>query len=133
MKVNAQGHFTAIGRRKTSTARVRLIPGTGKVVVNKREPLEYFRKQLLLMDLEQPLKVTENLGKFDVHVIVDGGGLSGQAGATRLAIARALTVYNEEFKSVLKKNGFLTRDSRMKERKKYGLAAARRKFQFSKR
>lgn len=133
MKVNAQGFYTAVGRRKFAAARVRMTPGTGKIIVNKTESLEYFKKKILQMDLEQPLTLTENLGKFDIFVNVAGGGLSGQAGATRLGIARALCVYDETLKSVLKTNGMLTRDSRMKERKKYGLAGARKKFQFSKR
>ncbi|MBN1971660.1 MAG: 30S ribosomal protein S9 [Candidatus Delongbacteria bacterium] len=133
MKINKQGHYTATGRRKTSTARVRLIPGTGKMLVNKRESLEYFKKKLLVMDLEQPLAKTETLSKYDVFVNVRGGGLSGQAGATRLGIARALVLIDAENKPLLKENGFLTRDSRMKERKKYGMAGARKRFQFSKR
>ncbi|PID28416.1 MAG: 30S ribosomal protein S9 [Candidatus Cloacimonadota bacterium] len=133
MKINKQGHYTAIGRRKTSTARVRLIPGTGKMLINKKDNLEYFKKKLLVMDLEQPLVKTDMLGKFDIFVNVSGGGLSGQAGATRLGITRALILYNQDLKPILKEAGFTTRDSRMKERKKYGMAGARKRYQFSKR
>ncbi len=133
MKINPQGFYTAVGRRKFATARVRLIPGSGKIVVNKVDSLTYFKKKILQMDLEQPLAVTENIGKFDIFVNVKGGGLSGQAGATRLGIARALTLYDESLRPTLKANGFMTRDPRMKERKKYGLAGARKRYQFSKR
>jgi len=133
MKINAQGFYTAVGRRKSATARVRIIPGTGKIMVNKRESLDYFKMKLLQMDLEQPLEITSNTGKFDVFINVNGGGLSGQAGAARLGLARALCVFNMELKSPLRQGGMLTRDSRMKERKKYGLAGARKRFQFSKR
>jgi len=133
MKINAQGFFTAVGRRKSATARVRIIPGTGKIMVNKRESLDYFKMKLLQMDLEQPLTITSNVGKFDVFINVNGGGLSGQAGAARLGLARALCVFDMELKSPLRHGGMLTRDSRMKERKKYGLAGARKRFQFSKR
>jgi len=133
MKVNAQGFYIAVGRRKHAIARVRMTPGTGKMVINSKDSLEYLKKKLLQMDVEQPLTLTENIGKFDIFVTVNGGGLSGQAGAARLGIARALVAYDESLKSILKSKGFMTRDSRMKERKKYGLAGARRKFQFSKR
>lgn len=133
MKINKEGFFTAIGRRKTATARVRMRPGTGKIMVNKTESLDYFKKKILQMDLEQPLDLTGNSGKFDIFVNVRGGGLSGQAGATRLGISRALVVYDENCKRSLRAAGMLTRDSREKERKKYGLAKARKRFQFSKR
>ncbi len=133
MKINKQGFYTAIGRRKSASARVRMTPGTGKIVVNNIDSLVYFKKQLLQMDLEQPLVLTENTGKFDIFVNVAGGGLSGQAGAVRLGIARCLIVLDEGLKPVLKANGMVTRDSRIKERKKYGLAGARKKYQFSKR
>lgn len=133
MKVNAQGFFTAVGRRKSATARVRIKPGSGKIIVNDTESLDYFKKKILQMDLEQPLTLTGNVGKFDVFVNVRGGGLSGQAGATRLGISRALIAYDAELKPNLKVHGMLTRDSRVKERRKYGLAGARKKFQFSKR
>ncbi|MBN2089212.1 30S ribosomal protein S9 [candidate division KSB1 bacterium] len=122
-----------VGRRKNSIARVRLVPGTGEIKINKRPVQEYLKRETLKMIVEQPLEVTATLGKYDVIVNVAGGGLSGQAGAIRLGIARALLKINEEFRSVLKKNGFLTRDPRMVERKKYGLAGARKRFQFSKR
>jgi len=133
MKVDKQGFYTAVGRRKTATARVRIKPGTGQILVNKMDSQAYFKLKILQMDLEQPLTVTENTGKFDIFVNVRGGGLSGQAGAVRLGIARALIVFDEDLKPTLKVNGFLTRDPRMKERKKPGLAGARKKFQFSKR
>ncbi len=133
MKVDKQGFYTAVGRRKTATARVRIKPGTGQILVNKMDSQAYFKLKILQMDLEQPLTVTENTGKFDIFVNVRGGGLSGQAGAVRLGIARALIVFDEDLRPTLKVNGFLTRDSRMKERKKPGLAGARKRFQFSKR
>ena len=133
MKVDKQGFYTAVGRRKTATARVRIKPGTGQILVNKMNSQEYFKLKILQMDLEQPLTVTENTGKFDIFVNVRGGGLSGQAGAVRLGIARALIVFDEDLRPTLKVNGFLTRDPRMKERKKPGLAGARKRFQFSKR
>lgn len=122
-----------VGRRKNSIARVRLVPGTGEIKINKRPVQEYLKRETLKMIIEQPLEVTATLGKYDVYVNVAGGGLSGQAGAIRLGIARALLKVNEEFRAVLKKNGYLTRDPRMVERKKYGMAGARKRFQFSKR
>jgi len=133
MKNDPHGFYVAVGRRKHATARVRMIAGSGKIVVNKKESLEYFKKKILQMDLEQPLEVTNTIGKYDVFVNVNGGGLSGQAGAVRLGIARALILVDAENKPVLKANGLVTRDSRMKERKKYGLAGARKRYQFSKR
>ena len=125
--------YYGTGRRKNAIARARLTPGKGQVVVNGKDLLEYFRRETLKMDIEQPLEVTEQLGKFDIHVSVTGGGLSGQAGAVRLGIARALISYSEDYRSILRKNGFLTRDPREKERRKYGLAKARKRYQFSKR
>ncbi len=125
--------YIAVGRRKQSIARVRMTPGKGKMIVNKSEFLAYFKRETLLMDIMQPLEITENTGNFDFTVHVNGGGLSGQAGAVRLGIARALIQYSEDYRSSLKQAGFLTRDSRETERKKYGLAKARKRFQFSKR
>ncbi len=126
-------HFYATGRRKTSISRVRLAPGTGKFVVNDQEILDYFKRETLQMVIEQPLVITDALGKYDIQASVHGGGLSGQAGALLLGIARALVKANEEFRPLLRKNGFLTRDPRMVERKKYGQPKARKRFQFSKR
>ena len=125
--------FDAVGRRKTSTARVRLLPGDGKVVVNAEPLLDYFKRETLKMIIEQPLQLTETLGKYDIHATVLGGGLTGQAGAVRLGISRALLKVSDEFRKKLKAAGFLTRDPRMKERKKYGQKGARKRFQFSKR
>ena len=133
MKINAQGFYTAVGRRKSATERIRMKEGSGKIIVNNSESLNYFKKKLLQMDLEQPLDLTGNHDKFDIFVNVRGGGLSGQAGATRLGIARALVLLDENYKRALRAAGMLTRDSRQKERKKYGLAKARKRFQFSKR
>jgi small subunit ribosomal protein S9 len=110
-----------------------MAPGAGKVTVNNKGLLDYFRRETLKMDIEQPLEVTGNLNNFDFNISVMGGGLTGQAGAVRLGIARALLKYSEDNRSVLRKSGFLTRDPREKERKKYGLAKARKRFQFSKR
>ncbi len=125
--------FDAVGRRKTSTARVRLLPGEGKVVVNTQPLLDYFKRETLKMIIEQPLQLTETLGKYDIYANVIGGGLTGQAGAMRLGVARALLKIDIEFRKKLKGAGFLTRDPRMKERKKYGQKGARKRFQFSKR
>ena len=125
--------YLGTGRRKNAIARVRLTPGDGKVVVNGKDLLEHFRRETLKMDIEQPFEVTETLGKFDLTATCIGGGLSGQAGAVRLGIARALLAYSEDFRSVLRRGGFLTRDPREKERRKYGLAKARKRYQFSKR
>ncbi len=125
--------FNAVGRRKTSTARVRMMPGEGKVVVNTLPLPDYFKRETLKMIIEQPLQLTETLGKYDVYANVIGGGLTGQAGAVRHGIARALLKINDEFRKKLKVAGFLTRDPRMKERKKYGQKGARKRFQFSKR
>jgi len=123
----------ATGRRKSSVARVRLIPGSGAITVNRRTLDDYFPNNVLKMIIKQPLLSTETAEKFDIRVIVVGGGPSGQAGAIRHGIARALTEYNGELRKKLKKEGFLTRDPRMKERKKYGQRGARARFQFSKR
>ncbi len=123
----------ATGRRKTSIARVRLLPGSGVITVNKRSLDDYFPNNVLKMIIKQPLLSTETAERFDVQVSVLGGGPSGQAGAIRHGIARALTEYNSELRKKLKKEGFLTRDPRMKERKKYGQRGARARFQFSKR
>ena len=133
MKANAHGFNTAVGRRKSATERVRIKARSGKILVNNTDSLEYFKKKILQMDLEQPLDITGNTGKYDIFVNVRGGGLSGQAGATRLGIARALVTVDENLKRSLRAAGMLTRDSRQKERKKYGLAKARKRYQFSKR
>ena len=123
----------ATGRRKEAMARVRLVAGSGTVTVNKRTLDDYFPNNVLKMIIKQPLLSTETADRFDIHVTVSGGGPSGQAGAIRHGIARALTEYNAELRKKLKKEGFLTRDPRMKERKKYGQRGARARFQFSKR
>jgi small subunit ribosomal protein S9 len=123
----------ATGRRKTSVARVRLVPGSGAITVNRRSLDEYFPNNVLKMIIKQPLLSTETAERFDIHVAVTGGGPSGQAGAIRHGISRALTEYNAELRKRLKKDGFLSRDPRMKERKKYGQRGARARFQFSKR
>ncbi len=125
--------YYGTGRRKKSIARVYLMPGTGKVVINKRDIDDYFGLETLKVIVRQPLTVTETLEKFDVLVNVHGGGTTGQAGAIRHGIARALCQADSDYRPALKKEGFLTRDPRMKERKKYGLKAARRAPQFSKR
>ncbi|MEE3235449.1 MAG: 30S ribosomal protein S9 [Candidatus Latescibacterota bacterium] len=126
-------NYEATGRRKTSVARVRLFPGTGEIFMNGRAVGDYLRRGALEMILVQPLDLTETRGRFNVHISTNGGGLRGQAGAACLGIARALIKYDPEMRAALKKGGFLTRDAREKERKKYGLAGARKKFQFSKR
>ena len=129
----AKGQYMGTGRRKKSVARVRLVPGNGNVVVNKRDIENYFGLETLRVIVNQPLVLTGAKEKFDVLVNVHGGGFTGQAGAIRHGIARALVKSDEALKSELKKAGFLTRDSRMKERKKYGLKKARKASQFSKR
>jgi small subunit ribosomal protein S9 len=121
------------GRRKTSVARVYLAPGTGKITINKRDIDDYMPLETLKVIVRQPLVATNNVDKFDVKVNVYGGGIAGQAGAIRHGISRALLTVDDEYRPVLKKEGFLTRDPRMKERKKYGLKGARRAPQFSKR
>ena len=125
--------YYATGRRKTSTARVFLRPGKGDITVNHREFDKYFTTDQLRTVVRRPLLLTETGDKFDILATVDGGGVNGQAGAVRLGIARALVDYNAELRRQLKKEGLLTSDSRVKERKKYGLAGARKRFQFSKR
>ncbi len=125
--------YYGTGRRKSSVARVYLIPGNGKIVINKRDMDDYFGLETLKVIVRQPLELTSTLNKFDVKVNVHGGGISGQAGAIRHGISRALLQADLEYRPSLKKAGFLTRDPRMKERKKYGLKAARRAPQFSKR
>ncbi|MBO5339349.1 MAG: 30S ribosomal protein S9 [Clostridia bacterium] len=133
MYTSAKPYFYGTGRRKKSIARVRLYPGTGVVTINGKNIDEYFGLETLKLIVNQPLEATENVGKYDVVANVVGGGISGQAGAIRHGIARALLVADEANRGVLKAAGFLTRDPRMKERKKYGLKAARRAPQFSKR
>ena len=129
----AKTAYIGTGRRQKSVARVRLLPGSGNIVVNKRDVEDYFGLETLKMIVRSPLVLTNTLEKFDVNVSVFGGGTTGQAGAIRHGIARALLTVDPEYRAVLKKAGFLTRDPRMKERKKYGLHAARRAPQFSKR
>ena len=125
--------YYGTGRRKSSVARVYLTPGKGKITINKRDIDEYFGLETLKMVVRQPLTITETAGKFDVTVIVKGGGTTGQAGAIRHGISRALLQADADYRPALKKEGFLTRDPRMKERKKPGLKSARRAPQFSKR
>ena len=129
----AQHLARGTGRRKTSVARVYLEQGAGKVTINGRELAEYFPNKVLAYICEQPLNVTDNKGKYDITINVNGGGLSGQAGAIRHGLSRALVTLDETNMASLKANGFLTRDPRMVERKKYGQPGARKKFQFSKR
>ncbi|MEI7885178.1 MAG: 30S ribosomal protein S9 [Clostridia bacterium] len=129
----AQVQFLGTGRRKNSVARVRLVPGNGNVLINGREVDEYFGKKTLVMVVKQPLVLTETSGRFDVLVNAHGGGISGQAGAVRMGISRALLLADATLRPALKGEGFLTRDSRMKERRKYGLKKARKASQFSKR
>jgi small subunit ribosomal protein S9 len=125
--------YYGTGRRKTSTARVFLRPGSGTITINRREFADFFPTEVLRTEIRQPLRLTETGDKFDILATVAGGGIAGQAGAMRLGIARALCEYNIELRPALKKEGLLTRDARAKERKKYGLAGARKRFQFSKR
>ena len=125
--------YYGTGRRKTSTARVFLRPGSGAVTVNRRTFDAFFPTEALRTQIKQPLVLTETADKFDILATVAGGGVSGQAGAIRLGIARALVEYNTELRKALKHEGLLTRDARAKERKKYGMAGARKRFQFSKR
>ncbi len=129
----AEQFFSATGKRKTSVARVRMTSGNGSIVVNKKDYNDYFGRETSKMVIRQPLELTDMLGKYDVFVNVSGGGPSGQAGAIKHGITKALLAIDAELRPVLKKAGFITRDSRIKERKKYGRAAARRSFQFSKR
>ena len=123
----------SVGRRKASVARVRFVKGKGKIFVNNRDPLEYFKRESLVMDLKQPLNLIDFDNKSDIYINVKGGGLTGQAGAVRLGIARILQAVNSDYRAILKNAGMLTRDSRIVERKKYGQPGARKKFQFSKR
>lgn len=132
-KLDAQGRSYATGKRKDAVARVWIKPGLGKVMVNGRPGEQYFARPVLQMLVNQPFQVANRTGQYDVWCTVSGGGLSGQAGALRHGISRALTFFEPELRGVLKQGGFLTRDSRVVERKKYGLAKARRRFQFSKR
>jgi small subunit ribosomal protein S9 len=125
--------YYGTGRRKTSTARVFLRPGTGAVTINQRPFEQFFTTEALRTQIKTPLVVTETADKFDILATVGGGGVSGQAGAVRLGIARALVEYNGDLRKALKTEGLLTRDARAKERKKYGMAGARKRFQFSKR
>ena len=125
--------FVATGKRKRAVASVRLLPGSGEITVNNRSVVDYFHRETASMIIEQPFQVTQSLGTFDVRANVRGGGLSGQAEAIRLGISRALLAYDPALRSVLRTAGLLTRDARIKERKKYGLAGARKRYQFSKR
>ena len=132
-KIDAQGRSYATGKRKNAIARVWIKPGKGSITINGRDQEVYFARPVLRMMIAQPLEVTDRLGQFDVVVTVEGSGLSGQAGAIRHGLSKALTYYEPGLRPVLKPHGFLTRDSRVVERKKYGKAKARRSFQFSKR
>jgi small subunit ribosomal protein S9 len=132
-KLDAKGRAYATGKRKNAIARVWLKPGSGKITINTKDFDKYFARPVLQMLLKQPLQAASRSSQFDVVATVVGGGLSGQAGAVRHGISKALTYYEPELRSVLKKGGFLTRDSRIVERKKYGRVKARRSFQFSKR
>jgi small subunit ribosomal protein S9 len=132
-KLDKQGRAYATGKRKNAVARVWLKPGSGKIIVNGKEFAAYFARPVLQMVVQQPVVAANRGGQFDVHCTVAGGGLSGQAGAVRHGISKALTYYEPGLRAVLKPGGFLTRDSRVVERKKYGKAKARRSFQFSKR
>ncbi len=125
--------YRGTGRRKKAIARVRMVPGTGKILINKRELDDYIKYETLRVLVREPLMITDTMGQYDVLVNVKGGGYTGQAGAIRHGISRALLQVDAELRPILKKAGFLTRDSRMKERKKYGLKKARRASQFSKR
>jgi small subunit ribosomal protein S9 len=129
----AARYFEAVGRRKEASARVRLYPGTGKIIVNDKELADYFPRERDRLQLMEPLEVTGNVDSFNVTVLVRGGGITGQAGAVRLGVARALLASDENLRKVLRGIGCLTRDSRMKERKKYGLKRARKAPQYTKR
>ena len=132
-KIDSQGRAYATGKRKNAVARVWIKPGKGQITINGRDQEIYFARPVLRMMIAQPLQIADRLGQFDVVVSVEGSGLSGQAGAVRHGIAKALTYYEPGLRAVLKPHGFLTRDPRVVERKKYGKAKARRSFQFSKR
>jgi len=129
----AETIYVATGKRKNAIARVRLLPGTGKIIVNGKNAADYFHRLTSILLVEQPLELTSTIGRFDVLANVNGGGLNGQAGALRHGITRALMIMDAGLRPVLKKAGLVTRDPRVKERKKYGLAGARRAYQFSKR
>lgn len=130
---DASNEFVAVGRRKAASARVRIKPGTGKMTVNGKPIDQYLSREVLVMLANQPFDATNNVGKFDMRALCQGGGLAGQAGALRLGIARALVKMDEALRQPLRRAGLLTRDAREVERKKYGQAGARRRFQFSKR
>ena len=130
---SAKPYFYGTGRRKSSIARVRLYPGSGKITINGRDIDDYFGLETLKLVINQPFGITNTVGKYDIVANVKGGGISGQAGAIRHGVSRALLLADDSYRTLLKKAGFLTRDPRMKERKKYGLKAARRASQFSKR
>jgi small subunit ribosomal protein S9 len=130
--MSEERHY-ATGKRKTAVARVWLMPGDGNITINKRHIDDYLKRETAKMVIRQPLELTETLGKYDIHVNVRGGGISGQAGAIKHGISKALLEVNPDFRPLLKKAGFLTRDSRVKERKKYGQPGARKRFQYSKR
>jgi len=132
-KLDEHGRAYATGKRKDAVARVWVKPGTGKITVNKKDFTEYFGRPVLRMIIHQPIVTVDRSGQYDIVATVSGGGLSGQAGALRHGISKALTHYEPELRAILKKQGFLTRDSRVVERKKYGKAKARKSFQFSKR
>jgi len=132
-KLDAHGRAYATGKRKNAVARVWLKPGSGRILINEKDFTAYFARPVLQMVLKQPIAATNRDGQYDVVASVSGGGLSGQAGAVRHGISKALTYYEPELRAILKRGGFLTRDSRVVERKKYGKAKARRSFQFSKR
>jgi len=132
-KLDAQGRAYATGKRKDAVARVWIKPGSGRITVNKKDYTDYFGRPVLRMILQQPIVAAARDGQYDVMATVSGGGLSGQAGALRHGISKALTLYEPDLRGVLKKGGFLTRDARVVERKKYGKAKARKSFQFSKR
>jgi len=132
-KLDAQGRAYATGKRKDAVARVWITPGSGRILVNNKDFSAYFARPVLQMIVQQPLTAANRTGQYDIKATVSGGGLSGQAGALRHGVSQALTRYEPELRPVLKKGGFLTRDSRVVERKKYGRAKARRSFQFSKR
>lgn len=129
----AKAEFKGLGRRKSSVAKVKLVPGNGQISINKKQPKDYFPNELVIQDMMLPLTVTNTEKSYDVLVVVTGGGFTGQAGAIRLGIARALIEVNPEFKKTLRANGLVTRDARVKERKKFGLYGARRAPQFTKR
>ena len=130
--MSEERHY-ATGKRKTAVARVWLMPGDGNITINKCHIDEYLKRETAKMVIRQPLELTETLGKYDIYVNVRGGGISGQAGAIKHGISKALLEANPDFRPLLKKAGFLTRDSRVKERKKYGQPGARKRFQYSKR